>query len=210
MINTIRQCLLILLTVAANLFAVGIVLVFVFSLNSSAAGAMNTASLVILRFLIFFMPVFLFLINLACIIFAIATHSKTAGNAELQLGLRQPIVIYKLFLIPLFLAYNALIIAFLVAGLAAYFIYPAFLAGIATTPIIIVALIILLALIYFLMVGTSSFAISAIFIAYQQKLITKPQLVAFVLLQLILVADVISYPLILKHIKKKELAAAKV
>ena len=138
-----------------------------------------------------------------CIVFTFVTHKKSSLDPSLQKGLGNQIVVFKfallpgMFLIAILLAYGFLILIALSFGMVFYFLtiplIPVFFAaygGVFVPFFLLVGVL--------LMLATSSFAISKILIYRKKYVLSTFATVVFVMLQLLPLADVISYPMINK------------
>lgn len=138
---------------------------------------------------------------LFCIVYAFVTHKRSSLDPDLQKGLGTQIVAFKLILLP-----GAFLIGFLVVyGLAILLAFSLVLVFFFWTLPLIPAVFVaygsvlipfLLVVGVLLMLATSSFAISKILIYRKKYSLSTFATVVFVFMQLIPVADVISYPLL--------------
>lgn len=139
-----------------------------------------------------------------CIIYACVTHKRSSVDPALQKGLGTQIAVFKFVLLP-----GAVLIVLLIAyGLATLFALTFVLVFFFWTIPIVPAMLVaygsvlvpfLLIVGVLLMLATSSFAISRILIYRKKYSLSTFATVVFVILQLIPIADLISYPLLNKY-----------
>lgn len=133
------------------------------------------------------------ILSIACIVFGFASMNASSLSPENRKGLGIQVLVIKLLLIPYFLATGALVVLMMLASsLLTISIHLASMGVfLGTATVFLVAVLAVVNTLFIL--ATSSFSISNIVIEYRKKGIMLPATIAFIILQLIPVVDVMSY-----------------
>lgn len=176
--------------------------VLLFSSNGASPSTVDVAWIILLTGILF---------ALICGIYALASHRKAAACEELQKDLGLPIFFFKLALVPFFLLGTFLGIALMLANslmtISLHLTSMGLILG-AMTPFYLLALTVVS---YLFILATSAFSISVMVIEYKKRTIKLPATIMFIMLQLVPVADVISYlpiSLYFRSERKSRLASA--
>jgi hypothetical protein len=210
--RAIRQGLLLIL-VAMSLFAIVVILIgaYVFSdLPSDAVERYRMYKPLTEVFvpLCVFAPLPLLALASICAIFALVTHGRAAGDTSMQKGQRLPMAVYKILLLPAGAMNVLMTLATVFLGAISWILPPLGpILGVILAPYTVIAVVVGCLLGVMLLLATSAFTISAILHASACRALRKSQAALFIILQLLPLVDVISWPPILRSIKRQELAS---
>lgn len=143
---------------------------------------------------------------IACIAFAAATHRQVEATPLLQKGLRAPVLVCKLVMIPYFILITVLgFLMIFVSSLLTVSVQLASL-GILLGLASIVMLPVISVVNYLYVLATSAFSISAIVTAGRRQIISRSTMTVYLVLQLLPIVDVISYIFIVAQLNKLQQA----